>query len=337
MFKIINYIFFLLIVTTFSACGGNDTEKSSSNSSENPAAEEDRIPVDPGVYINVPANTALDVPAFRVMKYEAKNDGSGNPVSKEDTTPWVEINQTEAFSACRILNSENSDNDINSDANEDGTYALISNPEWMTIARNIELVDENWTGGTVGTGCLFKGNAGEEEAGCNGSLAHYNGNNPEFGPGRNDRGIASLTLRTDDNDKEIWDLSGNVSEWVDWDMTDTLVTVTVTSEIDNRAYGSGVRLPWTQFNQLDMNVGENDEMSPMTWQTTNTYALSFTVGVYLFGRNNPGNGAAIRGGSWQSENAAGPFSLNMVSGSSKESSFGFRCVYRPKPTEPTTL
>ena len=334
MFKI--YIFFLLIVTTiFSACGGNDTEKvnKKSNSSGNPVVTEDRIPLDLG-YINVPANTALGVPAFRVMKYEAKNDGSGNPVSKEDTTPWVEISQTEAFSACRSLNSENSDNDINSDANEDGTYTLISNPEWMTIARNIELVDENWAGGAVGTGCLFKGNAGYTNYCNNVSAAHYDGNDPEFGPDRNP--MASLTLSTGE---KIWDLSGNVFEWVDWDMKDTLATVTVTSEIDKRAYNSAIdlRSRWIQFSELDTNVGENDEMSPMTWQTTNTYTEPNMVGAYWSGRANSKVGALRRGGGWLSENAAGPFALGMVSGSLKAETTGFRCVYRPKPTEPTTL
>ena len=144
--RIISYVFFLPIFILFSACdgsGGNDKKSNDSGNSnpivedptmEDPAEEDPTMedPEDPAeedptsenldIYIDVPANTALSVPDFRVMKYEAKNDGSGNPVSTEGTTPWVNISQIEAFAACRTLNSEGNNNDINSDTNEDGTY-----------------------------------------------------------------------------------------------------------------------------------------------------------------------------------------------------------------------
>ena len=58
MFKIIKYIFFLSVFTLFSACGGSDDKKSNNSEDENPT------PKDLGVYIDVPANTALEVPAF---------------------------------------------------------------------------------------------------------------------------------------------------------------------------------------------------------------------------------------------------------------------------------
>jgi hypothetical protein len=77
------------------------------------------------------------------MKYEAKDDGSGNAVSQANTTPWVSINQVDAWDECDSLNTEDTRTNIDNDTNNDGTYALISNPEWMTIARNVENVDTN--------------------------------------------------------------------------------------------------------------------------------------------------------------------------------------------------
>ena len=279
----------------------------------------------PANFIAVPKLTDYTANSFCVMKYEAKNDGSGNPVSTEGTTPWVNISQTEAFSACRTLNSEGNDGDINSDANENGTYALISNPEWMTIARNIELVDENWSGGTVGTGCLFKGNAGGDSLNdCAGISAPYYGNDAaEFGSNRS--GVASLTLS---NSEEILDLSGNVSEWVDWDMTNTLSTVSPAE----KAYVSGDGAPVgfsRQFNALDTKIGVGDEMPPASWAPSGAYTANDVIGVYLAGRNTSG-GAALRGGNWTSEINAGPFTLRLWADSSvKENNLGFRCVYRP--------
>ena len=281
----------------------------------------------PANFIAVPKLTDYTANSFCVMKYEAKNDGSGNPVSTEATTPWVNISQTEAFSACRTLNSEGNDGDINSDANENGTYALISNPEWMTIARNIELIDENWSGNAVGTGCLFKGNAGGDSLqDCAGLSAPYYGSNAtEFGPNRDRDGAASLTLS---NSEEIWDLSGNVSEWVDWDMTNTLATVSPAE----KAYVSGDGAPvglWRQFNALDTKIGVGDEMPPASWAPSGAYTADNVIGVYLAGINTSG-GAALRGGHWGSEIGAGPFTLWLWAESSvKENHIGFRCVYRP--------
>ena len=262
------------------------------------------------------------------MKYEAKNDGSGNPVSTEDTTPWVDISQTEAFSACRTLNSEDNDADIDSDANEDGTYALISNPEWMSIARNIELIDTNWEGGTVGTSCLKKGNAGLNDISCAGGIAHYDGPDPDFGPDRSR--LAALTLS---NNAEIWDLAGNVSEWVDWDMTNTLATVTPAEKAYVSTDGQPTRFSWRQFNDLDEKIGDGGQMPRGSWASSGTYVERNVIGSYQSGQNDSG-GAAYRGGFWNSEADAGPFALSLRRASSfKDTTVGFRCVQRPRSTE----
>jgi len=63
-------------------------------------------------------------------------------------------------------------------------------------------VNANWSNGTVGNGCIYRGNLGLDDA-CG-----YNGADPESGTGRNAK--ASLTLT---NSQVIWDLAGNVWEW----------------------------------------------------------------------------------------------------------------------------
>ena len=122
----------------------------------------------PTGYIPIPANDNLNVSAFCVMKYEAKNDGSSNAVSTEAGTPWVSLDFVTAKSECNELG-------VN--------YELISNPEWMAIARNVENVAANWTGGSVGSGCVKRGNV-EDTLACTGGDSAYDGPNPDFGSSR---------------------------------------------------------------------------------------------------------------------------------------------------------
>jgi len=123
-------------------------------------------------------------------------------LSKAEVKPWVDTTQTNAKAKCRSLNTETSDNDIDNDMGDDGTYALISNPEWMAIARNVENIKSNWTSGTVGGGCLFRGNVGNALP-CNGPSTDqvdsgYAELGADFGSERNE--LAKLTL---DNGEEI--------------------------------------------------------------------------------------------------------------------------------------
>ena len=310
----------------------------------------------PDGYIQVPANAGLSVSAFCVMKYEAKawNDVNSNGVldsGEEDadgcnesgcTTsnwglatykpgsgvyghPWRRISQANAWNECDSLNTESGRTNIDNDTNTDGTYALVSNPEWMTIARNVENVATNWTDGSVGSGCLLRGNVGGTNV-CTGGDSGYNGSDPDSGASRSDNGTASLTL---DNGEEIWDFSGNVWEWVDWDMSSTLATVTPA----NKAYVTSEGSPqsaWKEFRDLGSNIAGGDEMFPDSWQATDTNLQGADgIGRY-FAASNSSGGAARRGGRWINGADAGAFALNLNASSSSATSFiGFRCVYRP--------
>ncbi len=120
---------------------------------------------------------------------------ASNIVSTANGSPIVHISHDQAKSACAAIGSR-----------------LINNQEWMSIARDAEQQGQNWSSGTVGTGCLFRGNVGEDDS-CG-----YNGAEPEKGTSRNPKAILTLS-----NGAKIYDLAGNVDEHVMKDANDTLV------------------------------------------------------------------------------------------------------------------
>jgi surface protein len=265
---------------------------------------------------------------FCVMRYEAKDVGS-SPTSQTASDPWVSISQTAAWNACDGLNSEGSRGDIDADTGGDGTYAMISNPEWMTIARNAEAVGSNWTGGATSTGIMAKGHTDSSNtavATSTGSSCLYNTAADTCASTGTIDQRRTLTLS---NGEEIWDMSGNVWEWVDWNMTSTLTTVTPAE----KAYNSGDTQPISsgvEFPNLDSKIGGGDEMFPDSWQPTDTSLQSSDgVGRYFAGDNTSG-GAARRGARWNSTTSAGVYTLILTVDSTSTSTYtGFRCVFRP--------
>ena len=265
----------------------------------------------PTGYISVPSMAAVNAPNdFCVMKYEAKNDGSGNAVSTDTGAPWVSINQTTAKTECTDLNA------LNGVTNK---YDLISNPEWMAIARNVENVASNWTDAAVGSGCLKRGNVGSASA-CTGGDSGYNGADPESGAGRN--ALASLTL---DNGEVIWDLSGNVWELTDWTLGGALST---NMSQANKPYDATDGAPvaaWIELTAADT----YSALAPAESILPDNPSFSAVEGMGRYYAGTSG-GAALRGGLWFAGTYAGAFALNLSYSSSHAStSFGFRCVFRP--------
>ena len=332
--SIFSFFLFTIFFTLLLACGGGSDKKNGNDSGsenpvvEDPIAEDSILPPSiecPTGYIAVPSNSDVGVDNdFCVMKYEAKNEGAATtqdvtddiPVSKPEESPFWSISQNDARSACKNLNSESSDSDIDNDTGGDGTYALISNPEWMTIARNIENVDKNWTSGTVGTGCLFRGNVGGTVP-CQGVDSGYEKGflGLDFGLERPD--LAKLTLNYGE---EIWDFSGNVEEFVDWNVAQA-----------DKAYvladGSPINSV-KEFTALDTNTGEDDVMSPNTWQPTNP-TLDSTNGIGSYNARGETNHVAIRGGGVNGAEAGVVALFFSSEANTVLPPTGFRCVYRP--------
>ncbi len=107
-------------------------------------------------------------------------------------------------------------------------YHLITNNEWMTIARSAESVGSNWSSGIVGSGYIYSGhndespygtlvasvddtqgyiNTGDKASTSDGSYGNYSSDIEQAYKGQR----RTLTLS---NGQIIWDLAGDVWEHV---------------------------------------------------------------------------------------------------------------------------
>ena len=145
----------------------------------------------PANWIFVPGNVAYGVSTFCVMRYEARQDANGKPVSQSAGSPWVSISQSNAKAKCASLGED---------------YHLITDYEWMAIATDASGVSGNWFN-SDGQMMLKVGNTGYVLAGVS-----YDG--PDTGEG--DDVLAQLVLS---NGQVVSHLSGNMKEWTDATIT----------------------------------------------------------------------------------------------------------------------
>jgi len=164
--------------------------------------------IKPG-FILVPGNATFGTSDFYVAKYEMKVAGgapdslknghkylSGETiVSTANDVPIVTLSQEQAMSGCQSMGEG---------------YHLITNNEWMTIARNIEQVGSNWSSGTKGSGYIF---SGHNDSDPNTALSASTDDTKGYFNTLNSSGDQRRTL-TLSNGNVIWDLAGNVWEHV---------------------------------------------------------------------------------------------------------------------------
>lgn len=138
------------------------------------------------VFITCPEVTlpcGIVVPSFKVGKYLASKNEDGQ-IAVNGGKPWVMHSYDEARSAY-----------------EAAGYKLITETQWLALAWDISQQDCNWTKGKVGKGKIFRG-LHKGTAGCAQAADFVSPKNSER---------RTLTLS---NGEEIFDLSGNVWEWV---------------------------------------------------------------------------------------------------------------------------
>lgn len=151
-------------------------------------------------YVAVPPRVGYSDKAFCVMKYEAKDVGS-TATAQVTGTPWVTISPTDAFAKCQAIGTG---------------YDLITNDEWQTIVRNAEDVAVNWSSRTIGHSRGM--NIGHSDGTPSNTLAASTDDNA----GCEGTGQACSTSLWDaqrrthmlTNDRIIWDMGGNVTEYV---------------------------------------------------------------------------------------------------------------------------
>jgi len=249
----------------------------------------------PSGFIGVPANTTLGISDFCVAKYEMKDAGGSVAVSQAADTPWVSITRPNAETECT-----------------DQSWEMLTNAQWQTIARNVESVSANWTAG----GVLKQGNNGGT-CGAGDTDACYDGANPA------DRGLDTdqKAMFTLSNGEEIWDLSGNVFEWVVEDVTADLdpnpslnFNNNFTEFSDAASCAGGACFPTGSLNR--------DFFAPLgSYDSTQGVGQVF-VWTYA--------GAVHRGGFWSDGADAGAFAASLFVGPGGLSiSLGFRCFVLP--------
>jgi len=236
-------------------------------------------------------NTGL---GFCVMEYEAKIQGDDNgnqaynsafvPESRSTGTPWVNISQINAIAECKSIGAH-----------------LISNAEWMALARDVESVSSNYV-----SGVLKRGNVGDTATG------NYDGANPEAGVTNS---LATLTLS---NGQQIHHLSGNVFEWIDYTISGV---GSQPKDNDDSIWA------WNEFSAIDTwgNVLGYENVGPKN------PSLDGSTGAGRIYSANDATYATVRalrrGGSWSSTSYAGVFALSTDLGpTAAYTDIGFRCA-----------
>jgi formylglycine-generating enzyme required for sulfatase activity len=217
---------------------------------------------------------------FCVDKYEAKQSGSA-AVSVAAGTPWVSITQYDARTACAASGKH-----------------LITEKEWLQIAKNVEQVGWNWSGGIVGSGQMSDGHSDNSPGN---SLAASTDDDPCFGTGQS----CNLTTwnsqrRTYElsNGEYIWDLGGNVWDWVDG------------FTYENQPYANNWS-SWAACSTSDSICG-------------NTHATN----DQRYGGNTTALRAFRRGGRWAHGTNAGAFTVILYDVPSLTNTYmGFRCAW----------
>ncbi len=221
-------------------------------------------------------------------------------------------------------------------------WHLITNDEWMTIARNVEKVNDNWCnkdgtncGNPPGTPGKILANGHNDNSGY--ALVASLDDQPCFGTttdGSNKCGGKSSQKRTLTltNNQIIWDLAGNVWTWVDTLIARKDQPQSTTNGILDHGW------KWSEFSPggkttVITNNGRGPTLgydafrpSNPNWNSTNGVGR-----IYHYSAQNDTNDTlytAIRGGNWRHGYDSGAFTTHLSPQATKTNidDVGFRCV-----------
>ena len=283
----------------------------------------------PENFVGVPSLTGYTTNSFCVMKYEAKNAGAATtgdatddtPVSQAAGTPWVSINRESSITKCTDINSN-------------GKYDLITNDEWQSIARNIELVRSNWANGTVGdAGGLSTGHSDQVPA--NALAANSDDNNACHETGQTCNSSTwngQRRTHTLSNGEVVWDISGNVWEWVkdnnavNYGLTDTTLAI---SSITDETYSTSESLSGGTTTTSRTVKGHFGPSGSYTNLSAPPYGGLGTIVNLIYDRT-----GVTRGWGFTTEGhppvvLSGVFSIASRIPSIANNFNGFRCAYHP--------
>ena len=260
-------------------------------------------------------------------------DSSITPVSSAEGSPITYISQTQSIALCSSIQA----NFRMIKGLENCSCHLITNNEWMTIARNIEQVTSNWSGAAIGSGYIYSGHNDNVPAAA--LAADTNNNNGYYLTGQttgNQRRTLTLT-----NGEIIWDLSGNVWEWTNntiqgknqpdgyLNSTDAEYTGGFNWEDYSKASGGTYYLKSSNLGNTTLKYNDLFLLSSSSYTAAMngigriyTYSNSADVDTTVYG--------FLRGGGWGHVTSAGLLALllHYVPGYTY-CDVGFRCVVVP--------
>ncbi len=269
----------------------------------------------PEGYIPVPWNPDFNQKGFCVAAYEMSyetvnslntswetdkyNENKTDIVSKQWWYPIVNITQPQAIAACRSI-----------------WWHLITNNEWMTIARNIELNPSNWSSGKIGSGNIRNGYSENSILWCIESDNYAEPAGTPCNEKRIDGLPRNVLILT--NWQKIWDFAWNVWEHVNktndiYDMDWTI----------DWSYTSA----WTTTNNPaardDPNIDNNFRLQNSSKFVYNSW--SWIGGIYEPGGT--GNNVFVRWWSAWDDWVSGIYWLSLWWGiDDSDSNAWFRCV-----------
>jgi len=325
----------------------------SGNSSWNVAANP------PSGWVEVPGSATYSTSNFLVMKYEAKCAATSDPTTgltspdtgyntyDDSTTPCTSANNRQVVSVASgypiaKVTHPTAVARCESITLGSTTAHLITNDEWMTIARNAEAQADNWTLGSVGSGYLFAGHndnspskpriASTTDTG-NYRCAYTDGDPGTEAPsscptntangqsGTTGSQVRTLTLS---NGSVIWDLAGNVWEHIKRNAADDTIT-----DADQPDANGGGGFEWNEFTALtDYGTLSYDFIRP----ANSSYDATEGVGRihHCDGCSGTTQRVFLRGGKWNDATYTGAFTLRLYSTTANSYYYvGFRCASDP--------
>ena len=300
----------------------------------------------PTGWVVVPGNATFGTSDFLAMKYEAKCVGTSTPgvglTGPADTTYKVYRDDGAATTAnnctaangraiaslasgypIAYINLSEANTRCGSVAMGVGASAhLITSNEWMTVARDAEAQNSNWSLGVGGSGYLYAGHndnrpATALQASTNDAYraaftdiggtteAQTSATNTASGQsGTTGNQVRTFNLS---NNSVIWDIAGNVWEWNNQIQT---------TAVDTTA-------GWVAWDHANIAVGARALYGPSNTAYLTAQGMGQVYGGAI------GNGF-IRGGRWSNTSIASAFSLLLDSSpSTRDINVGFRCASDP--------
>lgn len=266
----------------------------------------------PAGFITVPGSVTYGTIDFCVMKYEAKNVG-GKATSQAALLPWASISQTDAIAKSKEVCT--------------GCH-LITDAEWLTIAKDVVQVPSNWDHNVISEGYMYNGNndnggfdgnitmTGPFEASTDDLLGYINTGNsaleitrgPNWTYGKSQRRTYTLS-----NGQVIWDFAGNCWEWTSGKVTGGEPGGAVGDLGDNRpGYpGFGFRY-WSDIRSTGIQGSISPQPSPLDSGVIgiNNWDLKGTgIGTVYSSSIDTVERGVIRGNYWDDGSDAGVFGL----------------------------